>query len=140
VIAYDSASGRLGRDDEQRLFAGKIDKRPPDKAMSGLPTVVSAPELAEVDLVFLALHGGRARTAQCRRCSISPGFLHRQRPARQRARLGQGRREAVVPRSRRADWIGSWRCSRSTSSSMDRFPVDRKPNALDCQPHARPEP
>ena len=60
VIAYDSGRGRLGRDDEQRLFAGKIDKRPPDKnQVAGLPTVVSAPDLAEVDLVFLALHGGR---------------------------------------------------------------------------------
>ena len=59
MIAYDSGRGRLGRDDEQRLFAGKIDKRPPSKAKSpGLPTVVSAPDLAEVDLVFLALHGG----------------------------------------------------------------------------------
>jgi D-alanine-D-alanine ligase len=59
VIAYDSGHGRLGRDDEQRLFSGKIDKLPPDKsAVAGLPTVVSAPDLAEVDLVFLALHGG----------------------------------------------------------------------------------
>src|SRR4051794_19412213 len=32
VIAYDSGRGRLGRDDEQRLFAGKIDKRPPEQS------------------------------------------------------------------------------------------------------------
>ncbi len=45
--------------DEQRLFAGRIDRLPPEKtAVSSLPTVVSAPDLADVDLVFLALHGG----------------------------------------------------------------------------------
>jgi D-alanine-D-alanine ligase len=59
VIAYDSGRGRLTAGDEQRLFSGKIDRRPPDKkAVSGLPTVVSAPDLADVDLVFLAMHGG----------------------------------------------------------------------------------
>jgi D-alanine-D-alanine ligase len=41
------------------LFAGRIDRRPPDKnTVSSLPTVVSAPDLADVDLVFLAMHGG----------------------------------------------------------------------------------
>ena len=59
VVAYDSGRGRLTAADEQRLFAGKIDRRPPDKtAVSSLPTVVSAPDLADVDLVFLAMHGG----------------------------------------------------------------------------------
>ena len=59
VIAYDSGRGRLTAADERRLFAGKIDSRPPDQqAVSSLPTVVSAPDLADVDLVFLAMHGG----------------------------------------------------------------------------------
>ena len=59
VIAYDSGRGRLAPPDEQRLFAGKIDSRPPDqKSVTSLPTVVSAPDLADVDLVFLAMHGG----------------------------------------------------------------------------------
>src|SRR5512134_2678642 len=59
VIAYDSGRGRLTAADEQHLFAGKIDSRPPDKqAVTSLPTVVSAPDLADVDLVFLAMHGG----------------------------------------------------------------------------------
>ena len=59
VIAYDSGRGRLTAADEQRLFSGKIDRRPPDKdAVTSLPTVVSAPDLADVDLVFLAMHGG----------------------------------------------------------------------------------
>jgi D-alanine-D-alanine ligase len=59
VIAYDSGRGRLTAADEQRLFAGKIDARPPSKqAVTSLPTVVSAPDLAGVDLVFIAMHGG----------------------------------------------------------------------------------
>jgi D-alanine-D-alanine ligase len=59
VIAYDSGRGRLTAADEQRLFTGKIDSRPPDQQqVSSLPTVVSAPDLADVDLVFIAMHGG----------------------------------------------------------------------------------
>jgi D-alanine-D-alanine ligase len=59
VVAFDSGRGRLAADDERRLFTGKIDKLPPDqRTVAGLPTVVSAPDLAAVDLVFLALHGG----------------------------------------------------------------------------------
>jgi D-alanine-D-alanine ligase len=59
VIAFDSGRGRLTADDEKRLFAGRIDTRPPDQSdVATLPTVVSAPDLADVDLVFLALHGG----------------------------------------------------------------------------------
>ena len=59
VIAYDSGRGRLTADDEQRLFERKIERRPPDKStVTSLPTVVSAPDLADVDVVFLAMHGG----------------------------------------------------------------------------------
>jgi D-alanine-D-alanine ligase len=59
VISFDSGRGRLSGPDEQRLFAGRIDRLPPEKnTVANLPTVVSAPDLADVDLVFLALHGG----------------------------------------------------------------------------------
>lgn len=59
VVAYDSGRGRLTAADEQRLFASKIDRAPPDKrTVTSLPTVVSAPDLADVDVVFLAMHGG----------------------------------------------------------------------------------
>jgi D-alanine-D-alanine ligase len=59
VIAYDSGRGRLTAADERRLLTGKIDRRPPDKeSVSSLPTVVAAPDLADVDLVFIAMHGG----------------------------------------------------------------------------------
>lgn len=59
VVAYDSGRGRLTAADEQHLFERKIDSRPPEKSeVMSLPTVVSAPDLADVDLVFLAMHGG----------------------------------------------------------------------------------
>jgi D-alanine-D-alanine ligase len=59
VIAYDSGRGRLTADDERRLFAAKIDRKPPDKnAVTTLPTVVSTPDLADTDVVFIAMHGG----------------------------------------------------------------------------------
>jgi len=59
VISVDSGRGKLTAADEKRLFTGRIDKLPPDKAaVTGLPTIVSAPDLANVDVVFLALHGG----------------------------------------------------------------------------------
>jgi D-alanine-D-alanine ligase len=59
VIAYDSGRGRLDGPDEQRLFASKIDREPPTQsAVAALPTVVSAPDLADVDVVFIAMHGG----------------------------------------------------------------------------------
>ena len=59
VVAYDSGRGKLTAADEQRLFTGKIDRLPPDqRTVAGLPTIISAPDLANVDLVFLAMHGG----------------------------------------------------------------------------------
>lgn len=59
VVAYDSGRGRLTAADEQRVFAGRIERAPPDqRAVASLPTVVSAPDLANVDVVFLAMHGG----------------------------------------------------------------------------------
>jgi D-alanine-D-alanine ligase len=59
VVAFDSGYGRLTAADEQRLFAGKIDSAPPDRnSIARLPTIVSTLDLAAVDVVFLALHGG----------------------------------------------------------------------------------
>jgi D-alanine-D-alanine ligase len=59
VVAFDSGYGRLTAGEERRMFAGKIDSAPPDRnSVAGLPTVVSTLDLAAVDLVFLALHGG----------------------------------------------------------------------------------
>ena len=59
VISVDSGRGKLTAAEEKRLFTGRIDRLPPKQAVvSGLPTVVATPDLANVDLVFLALHGG----------------------------------------------------------------------------------
>jgi D-alanine-D-alanine ligase len=59
VIAVDSGRGKLTAAEEKRLFTGRIDRLPPDKAaVAGLPTVVSTPDLKKVEVVFLALHGG----------------------------------------------------------------------------------
>ncbi len=59
VMAVDSGRGRLTAAQEKRLFTGRIDPLPPGKAAtSELPSVVSTPDLAKVDIVFLALHGG----------------------------------------------------------------------------------
>jgi D-alanine-D-alanine ligase len=59
VIAVDSSRGRLPPADEQRLLTGRIDRLPPEHAgESALPAVIAAPDLRDVDVVFLALHGG----------------------------------------------------------------------------------
>jgi D-alanine-D-alanine ligase len=59
VVAYDSGRGRLTAADEQRMFSGKIERLPPEQhAVASLPTVVSGSELKDVDLVFIAMHGG----------------------------------------------------------------------------------
>jgi D-alanine-D-alanine ligase len=59
VISVDSGRGRLSGSEEQRLFSKGVDRSPPEKtAVASLPTLVSTPDLAGVDLVFLALHGG----------------------------------------------------------------------------------
>jgi D-alanine-D-alanine ligase len=59
VVAYDSGRGRLTAADEQRMFSGKIERLPPQQhAVASLPTVVSGSELRDVDLVFIAMHGG----------------------------------------------------------------------------------
>src|SRR5690606_2292438 len=59
VQVVDAARGRLARDEERLVLAGHIDQRPPSRsAASGLPLLAAGPELREVDLVFLAMHGG----------------------------------------------------------------------------------
>jgi D-alanine-D-alanine ligase len=59
VIAIDSRRGAVTGDEERELLSGRIDRVPPEPAASnGLPAFISAPELYNVDVVFLALHGG----------------------------------------------------------------------------------
>ena len=104
VIAYDSGRGRLTAADEQRLFSGKIDRgrrtRAPWRACRRSFRRRISPTSTSFSGDARRQRRGRhgAGVARSRRHS-----LHRQRQARQRARLGQGRREAAVPRGRRAD-------------------------------------
>lgn len=59
VQVVDAARGRLTPDEERRVLAGHIDRRPPSRSVAGgLPVVAAGPELREADLVFLAMHGG----------------------------------------------------------------------------------
>lgn len=59
VLAVDAYRGRLSPSDEQAAFAQTIKRLPPEKtAGPGLPAVVGSSYLADIDLVFLALHGG----------------------------------------------------------------------------------
>jgi len=61
VIAVESTRGALSPTEERELLTSGIDTAPPDKlGESGtrLPALVMAPQTVDVDLVFLALHGG----------------------------------------------------------------------------------
>jgi D-alanine-D-alanine ligase len=59
VIPIDAGRGRLPPVQEKSLLSGRIDRLPPAPAAAGAwPAVVAAPDLKDVDLVFIALHGG----------------------------------------------------------------------------------
>ena len=61
VIAVESSRGVLSPAEEHELLRAGIDRVPPDKlgdTDAKLPALSVIPQAAEVDLVFLALHGG----------------------------------------------------------------------------------
>src|SRR5687768_8967305 len=64
VIAVDTATGVLGKADEQKLLASGVAPAPPEEASLDMlrsgntSAIVSAPELSGIDVLFLALHGG----------------------------------------------------------------------------------
>jgi len=62
VLAIDTASGRLSADAEQRLLAGGVATEPPSAqalaSIAGSALTSAAAQLRDVDVVFLALHGG----------------------------------------------------------------------------------
>jgi D-alanine-D-alanine ligase len=64
VVAVDTVRGILGRDEETRLLAGAVRLDPPGSAeLASLDeghtvALVREPTLADVDVFFLALHGG----------------------------------------------------------------------------------
>jgi D-alanine-D-alanine ligase len=59
IVAVDAHRGMLSAAEEQRLLTGRIERVPPEQAsVSGLPAVVNTSGMRDVELVFLALHGG----------------------------------------------------------------------------------
>jgi D-alanine-D-alanine ligase len=64
VVAVDTATGVLGKADEKKLLSGGVAPVPPEEASLDMlrsgdtSAIVSAPELRDIDVIFLALHGG----------------------------------------------------------------------------------
>lgn len=59
VLAVDAHRGRLSGSDEARVLAGQIGRLPPAPvSVSGLPVALEQADMRQVDIVFLALHGG----------------------------------------------------------------------------------
>ncbi len=64
VVAVDTATGALSAADERRLLVAGVAPAPPEEAALDLlrtgdvTALTRAPELAGVDVIFLALHGG----------------------------------------------------------------------------------
>ncbi len=64
VLAIDTATGRLTSDSEARLLTSGVGPEPPSGSVlatmreSALSLTTSAPDIRDVDVVFLALHGG----------------------------------------------------------------------------------
>lgn len=64
VVAVDTASGVLDKAEEQKLLSSGVAPTPPEEASLDMlrsgdtSAIVSAPELSNIDVIFLALHGG----------------------------------------------------------------------------------
>lgn len=64
VIPVDTASGVLGKADEQKLLNSGVAPEPPEESeldvmrSGNTGALLAAPELENIDVIFLALHGG----------------------------------------------------------------------------------
>ncbi len=59
VVAVDAQQGLLDAAEEIRLLTGRVAAVPPEhEAQVALPALLEAPTLRNVDVVFLAMHGG----------------------------------------------------------------------------------
>lgn len=81
VLAVDTASGLLGAEEERRLLASKVKEVPPDSdslaiIRSGKQSLLSAGELAGVDVFFLALHGGTSEDGTLQALLDAGGFAY----------------------------------------------------------------
>lgn len=81
VLAVDTASGLLGAEEERHLLASKVKEVPPDSdslaiIRSGKQSLLSAGELAGVDVFFLALHGGTGEDGTLQALLDAGGFAY----------------------------------------------------------------
>ena len=64
VVAVDTATGVLNKAEEKKLLTAGVAPLPPEETSLDMlrsgdtSAIVSAPELADIDVIFLALHGG----------------------------------------------------------------------------------
>jgi D-alanine-D-alanine ligase len=59
VVAVDAVRGVLPPAEEQALLTGRVERIPPPKvAAAGVPAIIGSADLRDMDLVFLAMHGG----------------------------------------------------------------------------------
>ena len=97
----DTASGLLGAEEERRLLASKVKEVPPDSdslaiIRNGKQSLLSAGELAGVDVFFLALHGGTGEDGTLQALLDAGGFAYTGSGPGQRHGDGQGRGQAPV--------------------------------------------
>ena len=132
VISVDSGRGRLSAPDEQRLFAGRIDRLPPEQSAVREPAdrrlgAGSRGRRPRVPRAARRQRRGRHGSGVARPRGHP---VHRQRPARQRTSVGtRTSRSGCFSRPACRRRIGSWRRRRPTSSSIGiGFPLIVKPN------------
>ena len=64
VVAVDTATGVLGKEDEKKMLTAGVAPTPPDEneldvmRSGNTSALLAAPELTDIDVIFLALHGG----------------------------------------------------------------------------------
>ncbi|MGI9257651.1 MAG: D-alanine--D-alanine ligase family protein [Gammaproteobacteria bacterium] len=77
VVAVDAARGIVRHEDERKVLRETVDPLPPDEIVEPekeLAAIIVAPEMADVDLVFLALHGGSGENGTAQRVLGAAGL------------------------------------------------------------------
>ncbi len=135
VIAVDTARGVLAAADERLLLTAGVAAVPPGEAelsavRAGAPGALAAPELREVDVVFLALHGGSGEDGTLQALLDLTGILY----------TGSGHRASAVAMDKdlskrlfraagvpTADWLMSPVTAEEVEAALG-WPVVVKPN------------
>lgn len=77
VVAVDARRGALRCDEESEVLRDTVDPLPPGEIVDPdreLAAIIAAPEIADVDLVFLALHGGSGENGTVQRVLEAAGL------------------------------------------------------------------